>query len=56
MKNLFIQIRTTLTHFIIADDKEAPRWLHLANAVAVVVYVNLDCIDGKQVSVPDGAH
>lgn len=33
-----------------ADSKNAPRWIHLANAVAIVVYTNLDCIDGKQVS------
>uniref|UniRef100_A0A7S3QKN7 Ethanolaminephosphotransferase n=1 Tax=Dunaliella tertiolecta TaxID=3047 RepID=A0A7S3QKN7_DUNTE len=29
-------------------DESAPRWLHLLNALAIVVYVNLDCIDGKQ--------
>ncbi|KAF5839936.1 hypothetical protein DUNSADRAFT_18217 [Dunaliella salina] len=32
------------------DDQSGPRWLHLLNALAIVVYVNLDCIDGKQVA------
>lgn len=27
----------------------APQWIHLLNGLATVIYVNLDCIDGKQV-------
>lgn len=27
---------------------EAPRWVYALSAISVVVYVNLDCIDGKQ--------
>ncbi len=30
-----------------SDD--APSWVYLATAVSVVLYVNLDCMDGKQV-------
>lgn len=28
--------------------EEAPRWVYLVTAASVVLYVNLDCIDGKQ--------
>lgn len=27
---------------------EAPRWVYLVSSIAVVIYVNLDCLDGKQ--------
>lgn len=27
---------------------EAPRWVYALSAISVVIYVNLDCIDGKQ--------
>ena len=28
---------------------DAPRWVYLLTALSVVAYVNLDCMDGKQV-------
>lgn len=31
-----------------AANPDPPRWVYLVNALAVVVYVHLDCLDGKQ--------
>jgi len=36
------------TWYIMDFTGEAPKWVYLFAATAVVVYVNLDCIDGKQ--------
>jgi phosphatidylglycerophosphate synthase len=30
------------------DGKDAPKWVHLLAGLSLVVYVNLDCMDGKQ--------
>jgi ethanolaminephosphotransferase len=30
------------------DGQNAPWWVHLSAGIAIVLYVNLDCMDGKQ--------
>jgi ethanolaminephosphotransferase len=43
-----------LSHFLLAmyapelNGIDAPRWVHLFAGLAIVVYVNMDCMDGKQ--------
>lgn len=34
--------------YVLDYQGEAPRWVYLLSAVAVIFYVNMDCIDGKQ--------